>query len=234
MAVTYIVFALLVIVLNAEKLPWALSAIVREAFSPSGVGGGMVGVMIWGFKRAVFSNEAGIGSAAIAHSAVRTKEPVTEGFVGLLEPFIDTVVICTITSLVILTTVYEPGQGGTAVQGIELTSSAFASTFSWSVMPLAFIAILFAFSTMISWSYYGLKGWTYIFGESPAVEVIFKVIFCTFVALGCMIHLDAVLDFSDAMVFLVALPNLIGLYILAPVIKKALKSYQKRLKDGGI
>ena len=234
MAVSYLIFALVIIAMNADKVPWALSAIVTEAFSPVAVSGGMIGVMIWGFKRAVFSNEAGIGSAAIAHSAVRTKEPVTEGYVGLLEPFIDTVVICTITSLVILTTVYDPGQREMAIQGIELTSNAFASTISWSVVPLSFIAILFAFSTMISWSYYGLKGWTFLVGESSGAELIFKLLFCVFVALGCILQLDAVLDFSDALVFLVALPNILGLYILAPIIKKELRIYQQKLKDGRI
>lgn len=234
MAVTYIGFALLIILLNFEKVPWALTAIFTEAFSPAGITGGVVGVMVLGFQRAVFSNEAGIGSAAIAHSAVRTEEPVTEGFVGLMEPFIDTVVICTITALVILTTVYEPGMAGAGVQGVELTASAFASTIGWSVVPLSFVAILFAFSTMISWSYYGLKGWTYIFGESPLAKLFFNFVFCCFVALGCTIQLDAVLDFSDAMVFLVALPNVIGLYVLAPVIKRELRSYQRRLADGTI
>ncbi|MEL6252338.1 MAG: alanine/glycine:cation symporter family protein [Bacteroidota bacterium] len=230
MAVTYILFAILIIILNADKLPWAVSAIIQEAFSPKAVSGGMIGVMIWGFKRAVFSNEAGIGSAAIAHSAVKTKEPVTEGYVGLLEPFIDTVVICTITSLLILTTVYAPDQVETGIQGIELTSKAFESTISWSVLPLSFIAILFAYSTMISWSYYGLKGWTYVFGESNQAEIIFKLIFCVFVALGCMVQLDAVLDFSDALVFLVSIPNIIGLYILAPIIKDELRKYQQKIK----
>ncbi|MEM6807333.1 MAG: alanine/glycine:cation symporter family protein [Bacteroidota bacterium] len=230
MAVSYVLFAVLIIILNAEKLPWAVNAIITEAFSPKAVSGGMIGVMIWGFKRAVFSNEAGIGSAAIAHSAVKTKEPVTEGYVGLLEPFIDTVVICSITSLLILTTVYAPDQAETGIQGIELTSKAFESTISWSVVPLSFIAILFAYSTMISWSYYGLKGWTYVFGESKRAEIIFKLIFCVFVALGCMVQLDAVLDFSDAMVFLVSIPNIIGLYILAPVIKEELRKYQAKIK----
>lgn len=234
MAVTYLILALTVIILNADKIPWAISAILTEAFAPNAVAGGMIGAMVLGFRRAVFSNEAGIGSAAIAHSAVKTKEPVTEGYVGLIEPFIDTVVICAITSLVILTTIYEPGVGDTGVKGIELTSGAFASTLSWSTTPLAFIAILFAFSTMISWSYYGLKGWTYVFGESKRAEVIFKVIFCGFVALGCMMQLDAVLEFSDAMVFLVVLPNVIGLYILAPVVKRELKAYQEKLRDGRI
>lgn len=234
MAVTYILLALIVILMNADKIPWALNAVLVGAFSTKGIGGGMVGVMVLGFQRAVFSNEAGIGSAAIAHSAVRTDEPVTEGYVALMEPFIDTVVICSITSLVILTTVYQPGMSDSGLQGIELTSKAFESTLSWSVVPLSVIAIMFAFSTMISWSYYGLKGWTYIFGESIIAEIIFKTIFCGFVAVGCMMQLGAVLDFSDAMVFLVALPNVIGLYILAPIIRKELYSYQQKLFDGTI
>ncbi|MEZ7951640.1 MAG: alanine/glycine:cation symporter family protein [Halioglobus sp.] len=234
MALMYVVGSLLVIALNAEKLPWAITAIVTEAFNPTAMGGGMLGIMIMGFQRAAFSNEAGIGSAAIAHSAVRTNEPATEGFVGLMEPFIDTVVICTLTALVIITTVYEPGLADSGMQGIELASRAFGSTLSWSTIPLSFIAVLFAFSTMLSWSYYGLKGWTYILGESKKAEVIFKVIFCSFGALGCMIQLDAVLNFSDALVFVIALPNILGLYILAPIIKRELKSYQARLKSGEI
>ncbi|MGA0451551.1 MAG: alanine:cation symporter family protein, partial [Pseudohongiellaceae bacterium] len=226
--------SLTVIFLNADRIPWAVSAIATEAFSPTAMSGGMLGVMIMGFQRAVFSNEAGIGSAAIAHSAVKTREPVTEGFVALMEPFIDTVVICTMTALVILTTVYEPELAGAGMQGIELTSRAFGSTLSWSTIPLSVIAIMFAFSTLLSWSYYGLKGWTYIMGESARAEVVFKFIFCVFAALGCMIQLDAVLDFSDALVFVIALPNILGLYVLAPVVKKELKSYQARLKSGEI
>ena len=232
MTLTYVIGAVIVIMMNTDKIFWALSSIVTEAFNPNSISGGMIGVMILGFQRAAFSNEAGIGSAAIAHSTVKTKEPVTEGYVGLMEPFIDTVVICTLTALVILTTVYEPAMANAGIQGIALTSKAFSSTLSWSVIPLSFIAILFAFSTILSWSYYGLKGWTYIVGESIFLENIFKVFFCIFVALGCMINLDSVLDFSDALVFLIALPNIFGLYILAPVIKGELQSYQKRLNEG--
>lgn len=229
MALAYIVGALMVIFINAEKIPWALNAIITEAFSPQATTGGVIGVMILGFQRAVFSNEAGIGSAAIAHSAVKTNEPVTEGFVGLLEPFVDTVVICSMTALVILTTVYHPSIAGEGIQGVELTSRAFASSLSWSPIPLSLIAVLFAFSTMISWSYYGLKGWTYIFGESKTADIIFKTLFCGFGALGCTVQLDAVLDFSDAMVFVVALPNVLGLYLLAPVIKRELQDYIQQI-----
>ena len=234
MTLIYVAGALLVIIINADKVPWAISAIFTEAFNPSAMSGGMLGIMILGFQRAAFSNEAGIGSAAIAHATVKTQEPITEGYVGLMEPFIDTVVICTLTALVILTTVYEPSMVNEGIQGIALTSKAFSSTLSWSVLPLSFIAILFAFSTILSWSYYGLKGWTYIVGESVWAENIFKIFFCIFIALGCMINLSAVLEFSDALIFIVALPNILGLYILAPIIKNELTSYQKRLKSGEI
>jgi len=234
MTLTYVMGALIVIFINADRVPWALSAIFHEAFDPSAMSGGMLGIMILGFQRAAFSNEAGIGSAAIAHSTVRTQEPVSEGFVGLMEPFIDTVVICTLTALVILTTVYDPTMANEGIQGIALTSTAFSSTLTWSVIPLSFIALLFAFSTILSWSYYGLKGWTYIIGESSIAESIFKVFFCIFIAIGCTVNLNAVLDFSDALIFIVALPNILGLYVLAPVIKKELLSYQKRLQSGEI
>ena len=229
MAMTYIALGLLVIAMNAERLPWAINAIFTEAFAPQAMTGGFIGVMILGFQRAVFSNEAGIGSAAIAHSAVRTNEPATEGYVALMEPFIDTVVVCTLTALVILTTIYHPDIAGAGVQGVELTSKAFASTLSWSTVPLSFIAMLFAFSTMICWSYYGLKGWTYLLGEGKVKENIFKFLFCCFGALGCTMQLGAVLDFSDAMVFLIALPNILGLYLLAPTLRSELNRYRERL-----
>jgi AGCS family alanine or glycine:cation symporter len=228
MALAYILFGVTIIALNAERLPWAIGAIFSEAFNPQAMSGGFVGVMILGFQRAVFSNEAGIGSAAIAHSAVRTDEPATEGYVALLEPFIDTVVICTLTALVILTTIYHPDLADAGIQGVELTSRAFASTLPWSTVPLSIIAVLFAFSTMISWSYYGLKGWTYLVGEGRNKEIIFKAVFCGFGVLGCTMQLGAVLDFSDAMVFIIAVPNIIGLYLLAPTIKQELNAYRQR------
>ena len=234
MTLIYVLGSLIVVILNAEKVPWALSAIFNEAFNPTALGGGMLGIMILGFQRAAFSNEAGIGSAAIAHATVKTQEPVSEGYVGLMEPFIDTVIICTLTALVILTTVYDPEMAREGIQGIELTSMAFSSTLSWSIIPLSFIALLFAFSTILTWSYYGLKGWTYIIGESSIAENIFKIFFCIFIAIGCMVNLKSVLDFSDALIFIVALPNILGLYILAPIIKKELLNYQKRLQSGEI
>jgi AGCS family alanine or glycine:cation symporter len=229
MALLYVVTALFIIALNYANLPSALAAIWHGAFSPDGVAGGVLGGMIIGFRRAVFSNEAGLGSAAIAHSTARTKEPVSEGFVSLLEPFIDTVVICTMTALVITTTVYVPGMAESGVSGIELTTRAFASTISWSPLPLSIAAILFAFSTMIAWSYYGLKAFTYLVGDNRVTDIGFKLFFLTFVVLGSSIQLSALVDLSDALVFVVAIPNLLGLYILAPLIRSNLIDYENRI-----
>jgi len=230
MAILYVGTALIVIAANAAKLPWAIGAIVSGAFSPEGVRGGAIAVLILGFRRAAFSNEAGIGSASIAHAAVRTKQPITEGLVAVLEPFIDTVIICSITGLVITLTVWEPGAvGGLELSGVELTSSAFASVVSWFPYVLAVVIVLFAFSTMISWAYYGLEGFIYLFGNSRRSKVIYNTIFCVFVAIGCAIQLQSVLDFSDAMVFAMALANVLGLYLLAPGVKRDLAAYWRSL-----
>ncbi|MCP1337127.1 alanine/glycine:cation symporter family protein [Futiania mangrovi] len=250
MGILYVVAALVIILMNADKIGWAVGQIFAGAFTGLGVAGGMVGALIQGFRRAAFSNEAGVGSAAIAHSAVRTKEPITEGFVSLLEPFIDTVVICTMTALVIIITgqlVSDPGtglyllnEGGTTIQtvdgntGVALTSAAFASAFGWFQYVLVIAVILFAFSTMISWSYYGLKAWTFLFGEGQAKELVFKVIFCVFVVIGAAANLGPVIDFSDAAIFAMAVVNIIGLYFLMPIVKRELDSYLARLRSGEI
>ena len=225
MALLYIAAALLILALNAERVPAALAAIWHGAFAPEGIAGGALGVLVLGFKRAVFSNEAGLGSAAIAHAAARTARPVSEGFVALLEPFIDTVVICTMTALVIITTVYEPALADQNVAGIELTTRAFASTLSWAPVPLAVAALLFALSTMIAWAYYGLKAFTYLVGENRAADLAFKLVFCACTVIGASVSLGALVDLSDALVFVVAIPNLLGLYLLAPVIKRELNAY---------
>jgi AGCS family alanine or glycine:cation symporter len=230
MALLYVLSCLVIIGMSAEQIPAAISLIIGNAFAMESVTGGMVGAIIVGFQRALFSNEAGIGSASIAHSAVQTDEPASEGLVSLLEPFIDTVVICTMTSLVIVTTAYPAGLMSSGLEGIALTSASFAHHISWAPYPLAVAALLFAFSTSISWSYYGLKGWTYLFGRVAYSEVVFKVIFCAFIALGCMIQLTAVLDFSDAMVFLIAVPNIIGLYLYAPEVRRDVHDYLRRLQ----
>ncbi len=234
MAIFYCLFALVVILLNSAVLPQAISNIFVGAFTGEGVAGGAIGVLVIGFQRAVFSNEAGIGSASIAHAAVRTKEPVTEGIVSLLEPFIDTIVICTITALVIGTAqVADPNFAGDA-QGVAMTSAAFEREFTWFPIPLAIAAVLFAFSTMIAWSYYGLKGWTYLFGESTFSQTNYKVLFCAFVVLGCVVQLGPILDISDALVFLICVPNILGLYFLAPIVKREMNAYFARIESGEI
>jgi len=249
MGVLYVLTAIVILLLNADKIGWAFGQIFAGAFTGLGVAGGMVGALIQGFKRAAFSNEAGVGSAAIAHSAVRTKEPITEGFVSLLEPFIDTVVICTMTALVIIITgqlMVDPETGlymvteGGMIQtvdgnsGVALTSAAFSSSFGWFQYILALAVILFAFSTMISWSYYGLKAWTYLFGEGETKELVFKVIFCIFVVIGAAASLGPVIDFSDAAIFAMAVVNIFALYFLMPIVKGELTSYLDRLQSGKI
>jgi AGCS family alanine or glycine:cation symporter len=234
MAIFYCVFAIIVILMNFTSIPQAITNVFTGAFTGEGVAGGALGALIIGFQRAVFSNEAGIGSASIAHSAVRTNEPITEGVVSLLEPFVDTIIICTITALVIGTAqVADPNFAGDA-QGVAMTSTAFARELSWFPIPLAFAAVLFAFSTMISWSYYGLKGWSYLFGEGKVSQINYKSIFCVFVALGCIVQLGPILDISDALVFLICVPNILGLYFLAPIVKKDLESYFARIESGQI
>ncbi len=226
MAVLYVSLALLTIGLNADRLPGAIAAIWHGAFTAAGLAGGGLGALVIGFRRAVFSNEAGLGSAAIAHSTARTLQPASEGFVALLEPFIDTVVICTLTALVITTTVYDPALATGDISGIELTTRAFASTLPWSPVPLAVAAILFAFSTMIAWAYYGLKAFTYLAGEGRFQRLCFNAAFCAFVVVGASLELGALIDLSDALIFVIAIPNLIGLYLMAPVVRRELERYR--------
>jgi AGCS family alanine or glycine:cation symporter len=231
MAVLYVTTGLFIIFSNFNEIPAAFAAIWNGAFSPEGIAGGVIGVLFQGFKRAAFSNEAGIGSAAIAHSAVRTNRPVTEGFVALYEPFIDTVVVCTITALVIIVTgTWDPSVDPS--EGVALTSAAFESSISWFPWILTLAVVLFAFSTMISWSYYGLKAWTYLFGESMITDVVYKVMFLSFVVIGASMELGSVIDFSDAMIFAMAFPNMLGIYFLLPVVKKELNEYWADYKAG--
>ena len=234
MAGFYCFFALIVIFMNFAFIPTAIGNVFTGAFTGEGVAGGALGALIIGFQRAVFSNEAGIGSASIAHSAVKTNEPVTEGVVSVLEPFIDTIVVCTITAMVIGTaSAADPNFAGDA-KGIAMTSAAFKAKLSWFPIPLAIAGMLFAFSTMVSWSYYGLKGWTYMFGESSFGQTFYKVMYCVFVALGCMVSLGPILEISDALVFLICVPNILGLYLLAPIVKREMDSYFARIKSGEI
>ena len=232
MAAIYVGAAVIIIGYHFSELGIVFQKIINGAFSPEAGFGGFIGVLIIGFKRAAFSNEAGVGSASIAHSAAKTKEPVSEGMVALLEPFIDTIVICTMTAIVIIITgSYE---NATGLGGSELTSEAFGSVISWFPYVLTIAILLFAFSTIISWSYYGLKAWTFLFGESKSTAMVYKVMLMIFVVIGSTVNLGSVLDFSDMMILSMAFPNIIGLIILSSEVKSDLKAYLKKLKDGTI
>jgi AGCS family alanine or glycine:cation symporter len=238
----YILGALVVLGYHFTEIPAAFGQIFSGAFASEAMYGGFIGVLIQGFRRSAFSNEAGVGSASIAHSAAKTDEPISEGVVALLEPFIDTVVVCTITALVIVITGYggngaewaNTGLQSGEIADIAVTSAAFESVISWFPTVLAIAVILFALSTMISWSYYGLKCWTYLFGESKRNENVYKVIFCLFVIIGSGISARAVFGFGDAMIFAMCFPNVLGLYLLMPNVRRALKDYMARVKSGEI
>ncbi len=232
MAAVYVGASLVIILLNFSEIGFVVSEIISGAFTPKAGFGGIVGVLIIGFKRAAFSNEAGVGSASIAHSAAKTKEPVSEGMVALLEPFIDTVVICTMTAFVIIITGnYENVDG---LGGSELTAQAFGSVISWFPYILTIAILLFAFSTMISWSYYGLKSWTFLFGKSKVSELSYKLMFMLFIVIGSSVSLGAVVDFSDMMILAMAFPNIIGLLIMSGEVRTDLRDYFKKITSGEI
>lgn len=237
MAILYISSCLVVIGFNYEHIGTAFQVIFDGAFNADAAKGGFIGVMIIGFRRAAFSNEAGIGSAAIAHSTVKTQKPVTEGLVALLEPFIDTVVICTLTALVIITTgLYtNPDQ----LTGAGLTSAAFSTVSSWFPYLLLPTIILFAYTTIISWSYYGVKSFDFLvgnfserkFGSRQVAARVYQIVFLIITALGSVLSLSALVDFSDMLVLAMAVPNIIGVLILAPEIKTELTEYMLWLKQ---
>ena len=231
MAALYVGTALIIIIMNISEIGNVFGLIFKGAFAPDAALGGVIGVLIQGFRRAAFSNEAGVGSASIAHAAAKTHEPVSEGIVSLLEPFIDTVVICTMTALVIIFTGMYNVEG---LEGAQLTSKAFGSVFSWFPYLLVVAIFLFAFSTMISWSYYGLKSWEFLFGKSKTSEYSYKLLFLIFIVIGSSVKLGAVLDFSDMMILAMAFPNIIGLLILSKEVRFDLDTYYDKLKSGAI
>ena len=234
MAIIYVGAALVILILDFKLIPAAVKLIFEGAFSPLGIAGGFIGVLIQGFRRGTFSNEAGVGSAAIAHSAVKTKYPASEGIVALLEPFIDTVIICTMTALVLVITNIKGGffeYGVEVKQGVEITATAFDSVIPHFSIVLTIAVILFAFSTMISWSYYGMQGWKYLFGKGKITDLVYKLLFLLFVIVGSSISLGAVIDFSDAMIFAMVVPNMIGVVILSPRIKEELNKYLSVIKE---
>jgi AGCS family alanine or glycine:cation symporter len=247
MAAIYVGAALIILGMNFTVIPEAFGMILSGAFTPEAGLGGFIGVMIVGFQRAAFSNEAGVGSAAIAHSAVRTKYPASEGVVALLEPLIDTVIICTMSALVIIITNIKYGlfnygnmgdnddvilnSSGESISGVDLTSLAFESAIPHFSYILTIAVILFAFSTMLSWSYYGLQAWKFLFGKGKLVDLMYKGLFLVFVVIGASISLGAVIKFSDAMIFAMVFPNIIGLFLLAPKVKEELLRYQAKIKE---
>jgi len=240
MAIIYVGTALIIIFMNIHRTHEAFLLIWQGAFEPGAIKGGIVGVLIVGFQRAAFSNEAGVGSAAIAHSAVKTDKPITEGLVALMEPFVDTVVICTMTALVLIFTGTYNNPAG--LEGAQLTSLAFEKVFSWFPYLLVIAIFLFAFSTMISWSYYGLKGFDYLFGRffekylgnRDIARYTYFVIYLAFIVVGSSSNLGSVMDFSDMMILSMGFPNILGLLIMAPEVKKDLTDYWKKLKSGEI
>ncbi len=240
MGIMYVLACLVVLLVNIGNVPEAFASIIDGAFSPEGMAGGVIGVMIVGFQRAAFSNEAGLGSAPIAHSTVKTRRPVSEGFVAMFEPLIDTVVICTMTALTIIIAgapsfgegMAQVQAGGDTPDGVLLTSDAFATVLPWFPILLAVAVALFAFSTLITWSYYGLKAWGYLFGESKVSEIIYKCVFLFFTVTGCVLTFGQVLSFADAALFVCAFVNLLGVYMLLPVIKKEMKEYLADRKSG--
>ncbi len=242
MAIIYVGAALIIILLNFTAIPEAAAQIWNGAFNPDAALGGLIGVLIVGFQRAAFSNEAGVGSASIAHAAVKTRYPASEGIVASIGPFVDTVIICTMTALVIIImniktvgSMFAYGDvvnkevllnaTGQRIGGVDLTSVAFESAIPNFSIVLTIAVILFAFSSMLSWSYYGIQGWTYVFGRSKKTEITYKVLFLIFVVIGSSSSLDSVIDFSDAMIFAMVFPNVIGLLILAPQVKKEINRY---------
>jgi AGCS family alanine or glycine:cation symporter len=237
MALLYVGTALIIIGININYTGEAFRLIWEGAFSPDAMKGGFIGVLIYGFQRGAFSNEAGVGSASIAHSAAKTNEPISEGIVALLEPFVDTVIVCTMTALVIIFTSFHDTKG---LEGVQLTSAAFESVFSWFPYLLLLAVTLFAFSTLISWSYYGLKGFDYlfggwgqkIFGTRKVTDVTYQLFFLFCIVVGASSDIMAVMNFSDMMVLAMAFPNIVGLIILAPEVKQDLKIYMKKLRSG--
>lgn len=232
MAIIYVTSCLIILGTHFDAIPAAISTIFSDAFTGEAMGGGLIGVIIMGFRRATFSNEAGTGSAAIAHSAAKTKEPVREGCVALLEPFIDTIVICFMTGLVItITGVYTNIGDDTSTQaGVLLTANSFATVSSWFPYILSVCVLLFAFSTIITWSYYGEMAWQYLFGRK--MITVYHLMFVAATFAGGVVQATVILDFADLLFFTMAIPNLIGLYLLSGKIVSMMREYEGKLKAG--
>ncbi len=229
MGAVYLSAGLVILAMNFSAIPDAFRTIFESAFGLDAAGGGFVGALINGIRRATYSNEAGVGSAAIAHSAVKTNEPLTEGYVALLEPFIYTIVVCTITALVVIVTgAYEPFLYGENVVGIEITSAAYESAFSWFPYILLVASVLFAFTTLVSWAFYGAQAAAYLFGDTKKVDVLFKLSLCFVLSTGAAVSLSSIINFIDSMLFGMCIPNIIALYFLLPELKRDVKTYKAK------
>lgn len=231
MILLYLAGCATVLAFHAGEIPAAVALIVSSAFDNDAVAGGIIGALIVGFQRAAFSNEAGLGSAAIAHGAVKTRHPATEGLVALWEPFIDTVIVCTATALMVVVTGAYLKEG---FEGVQITSEAFATVSSWFPYVLTLAVFLFAFSTMLTWAYYGAKAATYITGENKAVLYGFKLFYLAMAVVACTMDLSELINLSDGLIFLMAIPNLIGVYLLLPVVRREVDGYFAKLKSGEI
>jgi AGCS family alanine or glycine:cation symporter len=228
MCLLYMACGFLIVLLHIDRVPESVALIVRAGFTGEAATGGLVGVLIQGFRRAAFSNEAGCGSSPIVHSAARTDEPVREGLVALLEPFVDTVIVCATTGIVLVVTgAHVAPEAG---KGIAMTSWAFATVFPWFPVLLSLTAFLFAFSTMISWSYYGEQCWAHLFGVRSIL--LYKLVFLGFTWLGAIFQAQAVMDFGDMMILGMAFPNLVGVVLLSGVVKRELDAYWAKLRAG--
>jgi alanine or glycine:cation symporter, AGCS family len=226
MCLLYVGAGLVVLAANYRNVPAAFVTIVREAFDPTAVAGGVVGALIQGFRRAAFANEAGLGSAPMAHATVRTDEPMSQGFAALMEPFLDTVIICLMTALVIVVSgVYQTSSS----EGIALTSDAFATVVPWFPAVLAVVAILFALSTVLSWGYYGEQAWTWLFGEAQPSRVTYRLFLCAVLSMAATLDLAQVVNIVDSLNFSMAIPNLIAVYLLMPELRADLASYWRRV-----
>jgi AGCS family alanine or glycine:cation symporter len=224
----YLLATVVILIMHADAIPSAIAAIFRGAFVPEGVVGGVVGVFVIGMRRAVYSTEAGTGLSTVAHAAAKTREPVSQGLASLLEPFVDTVIVCTMTALVIIVTGAHEIDG---LNDIQMTSAAFGSVISWFPYVLAVCVLLFAVSTIISWSYYMSRVWSFLFGYTPFSQYSFRVVFCIAVIPGGVFSVQQVIDLIDCFVFLITIPNVIGLYFLAPTIKRDLTAYLSKVKS---
>jgi AGCS family alanine or glycine:cation symporter len=241
MVLIYVIASIVVIVTNITRVPAAISLIFRMAFSENAAYGGIVGVLVWGIKRASFSNEAGLGSSAIAHAAAKTEEPVREGLVGMMEPFVDTIIVCLMTGVVVVVSGVwnDPEvakQAAGSLTGVKLTAAAFATVISWFPYILSLCVLLFAYSTMISWCYYGERGWIYLLdhfgGRGLRTVVVFRIVFVCFVFVGAVTNLSEVLGFSDLLILCMAFPNIVGSVILAPHVRRIVEDYWRRFRSG--